>query len=52
MLGNLTKNDTTGFLALSGRYSIVGRSLVIHRHDDGSNFECGTIRYVDEEAGT
>ena len=50
--GMLTETDTTGFLALSGRYSIVGRSLVIHRHDDNSNFECGTIRYVDEEPGT
>jgi len=43
--------DSTGLLALQGRRSIVGRSVVIHRHDDGSNFECATIRYTDEATG-
>ncbi|XP_064382299.1 uncharacterized protein LOC135331162 isoform X2 [Halichondria panicea] len=47
--GMLTGVDSTG-LALEGRYSIVGRSVVIHHHLDSSNFECGTIRYMDEQS--
>ncbi len=49
--GVLTALDTTG-LALAGRYSIVGRSVVIHDPIDNTNFECGTIRYMDEQPGT
>lgn len=48
--GMLTVDDTTG-LSLAGRYSIIGRSIVIHNHLDNSNFECGTIRYMDEQSG-
>lgn len=41
--GRIDVVDTTGQLVLDGRYSIIGRSVVIHAVD-GSNFECGTIR--------
>ena len=39
--------DTTGELVLDGRYSIIGRSVVIHAVD-GTNFECGTIRSAED----
>jgi len=41
--GQINVVDTTGQLVLDGRYSIIGRSVVIHAVD-GTNFECGTIR--------
>ncbi len=47
-LFNMT--DETGNLFLRDTNSIVGRSVVIHRHD-GSTFECGTIHSKTELAG-
>lgn len=46
--GDFSGTDDTGTLFLEGRYSIVGRSIVIHSAVDGSNFECGTIRSIEE----
>ena len=51
MSGMLDEVDSTGTLFLSGKYSIVGRSIVIHDNVDGSNFECGTIRLQEELDG-
>eukprot|EP00466_Bigelowiella_natans_P012156 jgi/Bigna1/128716/aug1.7_g3424 len=36
-----TYNDTN--LPLSGKYSVVGRSIVLHRNSDGSRYACATI---------
>lgn len=44
----LDEIDNTSTLFLRDQYSIIGRSVVIHQHGDGSNFECGTIRSVAE----
>ena len=44
--------DVTGELQLSGPYSIIGRSLVIHSPSDGSNFECGTVKLVEHPGDT
>ena len=49
--GRINVTDMTGLLSLQGRYSIIGRSVVIHRHDDGTNFVCGTIRLMEEQQG-
>ena len=44
--------DNTSTLFLRGRYSIVGRSVVIHSHvDPFPNFECATIRSMAEVTG-
>ena len=45
--------DTSGQLALTGRYSIIGRPLIIHESDtDPGHLECATIRLNDEMQGT
>ena len=44
--------DTTGSLTLTGRYSIIGRSVVVHSNTDGTNFECGTIQLVQHQGDT
>ena len=43
--------DNSSTLFLNNRYSIVGRSIVIHQHLDSTNFECATIRSVREMGG-
>ena len=50
MTGMLDEVDDTGTLFLSGKNSIVGRSIVIHAVD-GTNFECATIRLQEEIDG-
>ena len=47
----LTLLDNTGTLFLRGQHSIIGRSIVIHRHGSNKNFECGTIRSQNEING-
>ena len=47
----VTVTDMTGSLFLRDRFSIIGRSVVIHNSEDGSNFECGTIRSMAEIDG-
>ena len=52
MSGQIDVMDTSGQLSLTGRYSIVGRPLVIHQSDmDPTHLECGTIRLVEEIEG-
>ena len=43
--------DSTGDLTLTGPYSIVGRSVVVHSNVDGTNFECGTIQLQPQTTG-
>ena len=44
MDGQVDVTDTTGQLVLNGRYSIIGRSVVVHVQ----GLECGTIRSVED----
>ena len=43
--------DNTSTLFLRNQYSIIGRSVVIHRPDNNANFVCGTIRSAAEMSG-
>ena len=48
----IQKDETDWNLPLFGRYSIVGRSIVIHRKTSGSRWVCATIGYPAGEVVT
>jgi len=50
--GSVDRVDNTSSLFLRGRFSIIGRSLVIHEaNQHANNFECANIRSTAEYNG-